>query len=269
MNEIMGSLSMLENTSILLYILKGTVFTLIISVIAVAASIVFGSVLALVRNYCTSPQNRILKWLATVYIEIFRNTPLLLWIFIGLVFCPAPGIFEHRLFGLSSVETKILFKASVALTLFTSAVIAEIIRGGLNAIPKGQFEAGYSQGFNTVQVMVYIILPQAYRNVVPTLLSQVITTIKDSSFLANVATIELMARVKKILSNANIYNGTGTTNVSDVFVLFGCAALIYFIINYSLSCVVRRIQRQKIIELENTAEEKKEELASSVISKSY
>ena len=269
MNEIMGSLSMLENTSILLYILKGTVFTLIISVIAVAASIVFGSVLALVRNYCTSPQNRILKWLATVYIEIFRNTPLLLWIFIGLVFCPAPGIFEHRLFGLSSVETKILFKASVALTLFTSAVIAEIIRGGLNAIPKGQFEAGYSQGFNTVQVMVYIILPQAYRNVVPTLLSQVITTIKDSSFLANVATIELMARVKKILSNANIYNGTGTTNVSDVFVLFGCAALIYFIINYSLSCVVRRIQRQKIIELENMAEEKEEELASSVISKSY
>ena len=269
MNEIMGSLSMLENTSILLYILKGTVFTLIISVIAVAASIVFGSVLALVRNYCTSPQNRILKWLATVYIEIFRNTPLLLWIFIGLVFCPAPGIFEHRLFGLSSVETKILFKASVALTLFTSAVIAEIIRGGLNAIPKGQFEAGYSQGFNTVQVMVYIILPQAYRNVVPTLLSQVITTIKDSSFLANVAAIELMARVKKILSNANMYNGTGTTNVSDVFVLFGCAALIYFIINYSLSCVVRRIQRQKIIELENMAEEKKEELASSVISKSY
>ena len=269
MNDIMGSLSMLENTSILLYILKGTVFTLIISVIAVAASIVFGSVLALVRNYCTSPQNRILKWLATVYIEIFRNTPLLLWIFIGLVFCPAPGIFEHRLFGLSSVETKILFKASVALTLFTSAVIAEIIRGGLNAIPKGQFEAGYSQGFNTVQVMVYIILPQAYRNVVPTLLSQVITTIKDSSFLANVATIELMARVKKILSNANIYNGTGTTNVSDVFVLFGCAALIYFIIKYSLSCVVRRIQRQKIIELENMAEEKKEELASSVISKSY
>ena len=78
---------------------------------------------------------------------------------------------------------------------------------------RGQFEAGYSQGFNTVQVMVYIILPQAYRNVVPTLLSQVITTIKDSSFLANVATIELMARVKKILSNANIYNGTGTTNV--------------------------------------------------------
>ena len=67
-------------------------------------------------------------------------------------------------------------------------------RGGLNSIAHGQFEAGHAQGFNVVQVMIYIILPQAYRNVIPTLLSQVITTIKDSSYLANVATIELMAR---------------------------------------------------------------------------
>ncbi len=244
MNEWMGSLNILQNTAIWMFILKGVLFTLIISVIAVVVSIAWGSVLALVRNYCTSPSTRIFKWLASIYIEIFRNTPLLLWIFIGLVFCPAPGIFEHKMFGLSSVETKILFKATVALTLFTSAVIAEIIRGGLNSIDKGQFEAAYAQGFGTVQTMIYIILPQAYRNVVPTLLSQVITTIKDSSFLANVATIELMARTKKILSNANVYNGMGTINVSDVFVLFGCAALIYFVINYSLSCAVRRMQKK-------------------------
>lgn len=248
MNELMGSFAILANPAIIAFILKGVAFTLIISVIAVFVSIIWGSVLALVRNYCTSSSQRIFKWLATVYIEVFRNTPLLFWIFIGLVFFPAPSIFEHQLFGLSSVETKILFKASVALTVFTSAIIAEIIRGGLNSIPKGQFEAGYSQGFSTVQVMVYIILPQAYRNVTPTLLSQVITTIKDSSFLANVAAIELMARVKKILSSANFYNGTGMINVSDVFVLFGCAALIYFIINYSLSCAVRRMQkRQKAV----------------------
>lgn len=268
MNEILGSISILENPAILMYILKGTVFTLIISVIAVVVSIIWGSVLALVRNYCTSPGKRIFKYLASIYIEVFRNTPLLLWIFIGLVFCPAPAFFEHRLFGLSSVETKILFKASVALTLFTSAVIAEIIRGGLNAVSKGQFEAGYSQGFNTVQVMVYIILPQAYRNVVPTLLSQVITTIKDSSFLANVAAIELMARVKKILSNASVYNGTGTINVSDVFVLFGCAALIYFIINYTLSCIVRRMQQQKALQTVSVKKQEKEKIVSPAVSKS-
>lgn len=242
MNEFLASLSILEKPAILVFILKGVVFTLIISVIAVLLSIIFGSVLALVRNYCTSKKNVIFKWLATIYIEVFRNTPLLFWIFIGIIIIPVPRLFAHSMLGLSSVETKLLFKATLALTLFTSAVIAEIIRGGLNAVPKGQFEASYSQGFNTFQTMVYIILPQAYRNVVPRLLSQVITTIKDSSFLANVATIELMSCVKKILSNASLYNGTNTINVSDVFVLFGCSALIYFIINYTLSCVVRYLQ---------------------------
>ena len=81
--------------------------------------------------------------------------------------------------------------------------------------------------------------------VIPTLLSQVITTIKDSSYLANVATIELMARTKQLLSAASRYNGTGNVNVSDVFVLFGVAALIYFIINYTLSCVVRTMQKRR------------------------
>ena len=146
------------------------------------------------------------------------------------------------MFGLSSVETKLLFKCTIALTIFESAIIAEIIRGGLNAISKGQFEAGYAQGFNMVQVMWYIILPQAFRKIVPTLMSQVITIIKDTSFMANVATIELMARVNKVLSGAALYNGTGTINVSDVFVLFGFAALVYFVINYTLSCAVRHVQ---------------------------
>lgn len=149
MNEILASLSILQKPAILVFILKGVVFTLIISVIAVFLSIIFGSVLALVRNYCTSKKNIVFKWLASIYIEVFRNTPLLFWIFIGIIVIPVPSIFSHSMLGLSSVETKLLFKATIALTLFTSAVIAEIIRGGLNAVPKGQFEASYSQGFNT------------------------------------------------------------------------------------------------------------------------
>ena len=138
-----------------------------------------------------------------------------------------------------------LFKASMALTVYTSSVIAEIIRGGLNAVPRGQFETAYTQGFGIVKTMYYVVLPQALRNVVPTLLSQIITTIKDSSFLANVATIELMSRVRKILSSANVYNGLGTINVSDVFVLYGTAAVIYFVINFSLSLWVRRMQAKR------------------------
>ena len=241
-----ASFHILSIDAIIIYILKGTLFTVIISAIAVILGIIFGSVLALVRNYCNAPKYRIFKYMAVTYIEVFRNTPLLLWIFICVVFCPVPSLFAHKLFGLTSVETKLLFKASIALILFTSSVIAEIIRGGLNSIPQGQFEAGHSQGFNIVQIMIYIILPQAIKNVVPTLLSQIITTIKDSSYLANVATVELMSRVRQILSSANMYNGLGNINVSDVFVLYGCAAAIYFIINFSLSLLVRHLNKNKV-----------------------
>ena len=244
MSTLESSLSMLKNPAILTYLWKGIVFTIIISFIVVFVGVLLGSLLALLRNYCNSPKNKIFKWIAVVYIEVFRNTPLLLWIFICLVFCPCPGFLSKPMFGLTSVNTKLLFKASVALVLFTSSVIAEIVRGGLNSVAHGQFEAGHSQGFNTVQIMIYIVLPQAYRNIIPTLLSQVVTTIKDSSYLANVATIELMARVKQILSAANRYNGTNAIHVSDVFVLFGFAALIYFVINFTISCIVRYMQKR-------------------------
>jgi putative glutamine transport system permease protein len=243
MHNFEASLSILKNLAVLKYIFQGVAFTLILSVVAVGVGIVLGSVLALTRNYCNSWPAVILKWLSTAYIEIFRNTPLLLWVFICVVFFPFPEAWSRKMFGLTSVEVKLLVKAAAALILFTSSVIAEIVRGGLNSVAEGQFEAGHSQGFSTVQVMIYIILPQAYRNIVPTLLSQVITTIKDSSYLANVAIIELMSRVKTLLSSANQYNGTGNINVSDVFVLFGFAALIYFIINFTLSSVVRYMQK--------------------------
>ncbi len=243
MSTLGASLGMLTNFAIIQYVLKGVAFTLVISAIAVIIGIIFGSVLALVRNYCTG-KTRILKWLATAYIEIFRNTPLLLWIFICVVFCPTPKLLARPMFTLTSVEVGLLFKASVALILFTSSVIAEIVRGGLNAVDHGQFEAGHSQGFSTVQIMVYIILPQAYRSVIPTLLGQCITTIKDSSYLANVAVIELMSRVKQLLATASVYNGTGNINVSDVFVLFGLAFVIYFVINFILSCTVRYLQKR-------------------------
>lgn len=245
MEEWIASFNVLTLGPVWAYIVKGTLFTVIISTVSVILSIIIGAVLSLVRNYCNAPRYLIFKWLASLYIEVFRNTPLLLWIFVGVVFCPVPDFFGHPLFGLSSVETKMLFKASMALTVYTSSVIAEIIRGGLNAVSKGQFETAYTQGFGIVGTMYYIILPQALRNVVPTLLSQIITTIKDSSFLANVATIELMSRVRKILSSANVYNGLGTINVSDVFVLYGTAAVIYFIINFSLSLWVRRLQAKR------------------------
>lgn len=107
MQEWLASFHILSIDAIIIYILKGTLFTVIISAIAVILGIIFGSVLALVRNYCNAPKYRIFKYMAVTYIEVFRNTPLLLWIFICVVFCPVPSLFAHKLFGLTSVETKL------------------------------------------------------------------------------------------------------------------------------------------------------------------
>ena len=255
MTQLQGSLQMIANSDVQLYLLKGAAFTVGISVITILISVILGSLLALIRSYCTHGAARILRRIAIIYIELFRNTPLMLWVFAGFVLCPAPEFskaFASVLGFTSVVAVKTLFKAIVSLTLFTSAVMAEIIRGGLNAIPRGQFEAAYSQGFGTVHTMGLIVLPQAFRHIVPTLLSQMITTIKDSSYMASLVTVELMGCTKLLISKANSYNGTwvdrfdrGTIHVTDVFVLFGVAFLIYFVINFTLSCVVRYMKSRK------------------------
>lgn len=248
MEQFLGSLKMIANGDVFLYLLKGLGFTVVIAFFAVVFGIIIGTVLALCRNYCNKGLSVIFKYISIAYIEVFRNTPLMLWIFIGLVFFPSID-FPRPIcdfLGISRVELAVLFKAIIALVLFTSSVIAEIIRGGLNSISKGQFEAAYSQGFNFVQTLIYIILPQTFRNIVPTLLSQVITTIKDTSYIANIATAELIGRTFKIIQTAYTYTGFSTINVSDVFVLCGFACVFYFVINFTLSCVVRRMQKPKV-----------------------
>ena len=253
--DLRGSFGIITNPDVLSYLLTGLAFTLGISLIAIVFSLLIGAILALVRNYCTKGPARALRAAASLYIELFRNTPLMLWMFVCFMMCPAPPVskeFAALLGFTSTVTVKSLFKAIVSLTLFTSAIMAEIIRGGLNSVARGQFEAAYSQGFGTLQTMTLIVLPQAFRNIVPTLLSQMITTIKDSSYMASLVTVELMACTKLIISKANTYNGTwvdrfnrGTIHVTDVFVLFGFAFLIYFAINFTLSCIVRRMRARK------------------------
>ncbi len=248
MNELAGSLKMITNGSVLLYLLKGLGFTVIIAVFSVIFGLVIGSVLAVARNYCVSARTRIFKWISIAYIEIFRNTPLMLWIFIGLVYFPTVNVSPEfaKLFGLSRTEIALLIKGIIALVLFTSSVIAEIVRGGLNSIPKGQFEAAYSQGFGFVRTLLYIVLPQTFRNIIPTLLSQVITTVKDTSYIANIAVAELLGRTFQIIQISPRYTGFTSQNVSDVFVLCGLACVMYFVINFTLSCLVRRLQKPKI-----------------------
>ena len=237
MKTLAASLSILTREGVMLYLLRGVAFTCIISVLGVIMGLIVGSLLALARTYCKKGPTRILGWFATAYIELFRNTPYLLWIFICVVFCPCPGFFARKMFGLTSVEMKLLFKAALALILFNSSVIAEIVRGGLASVPAGQYEAARSQGFSAPQMYLYIILPQALRNMVPALLSQFVTTIKDTSYLwGAMALQELMGRGMILM---NSYNST-----VQIFAIFGLMALIYFVVCFTLSQIVRAYQRR-------------------------
>ena len=147
MKTLAASLSILTQQGVMLYLLRGVAFTCIISVLGVILGLIVGSLLALARTYCKHGPARVLGWLSAAYIELFRNTPYLLWIFVCVVFCPCPAFFARKMFGLTSVEMKLLFKAALALILFNSSVIAEIVRGGLNV--GDLFNAGFgSNGMN-------------------------------------------------------------------------------------------------------------------------
>ena len=145
------------------FLLEGLGLTLIISALAIACSIVLGAVISIMRG----SSSRLLRGFAIAYVELFKNTPLLLWIMFTFFVAQLPP----------------LPAAVLAFTLFTAASVAEIVRGGLASVPAGQYEAARSQGFSAPQMYLYIILPQALRNMVPALLSQFVTTIKDTSYL--------------------------------------------------------------------------------------
>ena len=121
-----------------------------------------------------------------------------------------------------------------AMTVFTSAIVAEIVRGGLNSVNKGQWEAASSQGFNRIQTMWYIIIPQAMRRIRSPLISQFVTTIKDTSFCAIVGTYELSFTSKIVAAHRTI------VTAEDILVLYLLVALIYYVINRIFSGIARR-----------------------------
>jgi putative glutamine transport system permease protein len=123
-----------------------------------------------------------------------------------------------------------------AFTLFTSAVMAEIVRGGLNSVPDGQFEAARSQGFGFFSSTIHIILPQTFRAIIPALFSQCTTVIKDSSYLSGINVAEFMYTTNVVMAHA--------VELSQVLALYGFVFLLYFALNFGISLLVRAYQRR-------------------------
>ncbi|MDR1775256.1 MAG: amino acid ABC transporter permease [Actinomycetes bacterium] len=197
-------------------LLEGLKLTLYISGVSILIAFVFGIVVGVMR-YSRVP---VISWIATAYIEFIRNIPLvLLMLFCFLVF-----------------QLKDVTAAIFALSIFTTAVIAEVVRGGLNSIPKGQWEAARSQGMSYLQILRHIVLPQAVTKMIPPIVSQFVTAIKDSSFALLLGVVELTAR-------SNILKGLFPA-VGQILTIYAVIAAMYFVINFAISVVARALQKR-------------------------
>jgi len=175
-----GSLSVILNA--LPTLLKGTLITLQLAVVSVFLGLIGGSLIGVARLSAIKP----VQWAARAYIDFFRGTPLLVQIF--MIYFGLPPLFQA--IGLSFTFDRFI-AAIVALSCNSAAYVAEIVRGGIQSIETGQFEAAQSLGLNPVQTLRYVILPQAFRRMLPPLGNQFITLLKDTSLVAVIGFEEL------------------------------------------------------------------------------
>lgn len=159
-------------------------------------------------------------------VETIRNLPLLLIIFFTFFALPEIGI-----------KLEITAAAITALTIFESAMLSEIIRSGLQSVDKGQIEAARSSGLTYTQTLFLVVMPQALRRMVPPIVSQFISLLKDTSLAVVIALPEL-------IHNAQILNGQSADG-GYFFPIFLLAALMYFAVNYSLSLAARRLEARQ------------------------
>lgn len=200
----------------------GLPLTLILSVFGLAAAYPLGVILALGR------QSRlpIIKTMTVIYIEMIRGVPLISLLFMSAIIFP--------LFLPEGVTINKILRAQVAIIMFTAAYVAEVVRGGLQAMPTGQYEAAESIGLNYVQTMRLIILPQALKIVIPPTVSILISAFKDTSLVVIIALYDVLKTTQSTLSNPK---WMGFSTEAYLFV-----ALIYFVCCYFMSTWSRRLE---------------------------
>lgn len=203
----------------LLFLLDGLLVTLQVALLAILLSFIFGTVLGILR-YTKIP---ILSQLSILYIETIRNIPFLLVIFFGY-------------FGLKQLDINLPITTSViiSMTIFTSSLIAEIVRSGLNSVDRGQMEAARAQGLSYIQTLWHIIMPQGFKRTIPPMVSQFVSLIKDTSLAVAISLPELTHNAQ-IIYNKN-FNAT--------IPLLLTVAVIYFIVNYTLSIFSRKLEKK-------------------------
>ena len=198
-----------------------------------ALTVVFGFILALILAICRMGKLKVLKALATVYVELFRATPMVVQIFLifYVVFDGVKVLPGYKLFGFIRFER--FFPAVVALSLNSGAYLSEIIRSGIQSIDGGQTEAARSLGLNAWKTMRFVVLPQAIKNILPAIANEFVTIIKESAICYTIG-------VQDIMSAVNSVKGA-TYRMGEALII---ATALYFCLTYPTSKIIAHFERK-------------------------
>ena len=203
---------------------SGLILTVFAAIISIVLSFPFGVLLALGRQ----SNLPVIRWLSIAYIELIRGLPLLGILFMAQVMLP--------LILPQDMRIQRVIRAIAGFTLFSAAYLAENVRGGLQSIPKGQTEAAKALGLNGFFVLILVVLPQALRVVIPSIVGQFISLFKDTSLLAIVGLVDLLGISQSILANPKFIGRYG-----EVYIF---VAVIYWIFCYSMSLLSRQLEKK-------------------------
>ena len=204
---------------------EGMTFTLTLTGLAAVGGIIFGTLLAMMRLSSH-------KWLslpATGYVNLMRSIPLLLVIFWFYFLVPYIGAWI--LGSPRPIQVGAFASSLITFTMFEAAYYSEIMRAGIQSISRGQVWAGYALGLNYWQSMRYIVLPQAFRNMLPILLTQTIILFQDTSLVYVISATDFLGAASKVANRDY-----------RLVEMYTFVAVVYFIISYSLSLLVKRLQ---------------------------
>jgi len=214
-------------TSLPYLFLDGMRFTVTLTVLAMSGGIVFGTLLAMMR---LGPM-RWLSLLAGGYVNLMRSVPLVLVIFWFFFLVPYIGAWLTG--AAQPVQVGAFLSALVTFIMFEAAYYCEIMRAGIQSIPRGQVWSGYALGLNYWQTMGQIVLPQAFRNMLPVLLTQTIVLFQDTSLVYVISATDFLGAAAKIANRDY-----------RLVEMYSFAAVVYFVISYGLSTLVKSLQNR-------------------------
>ena len=203
----------------------GMTFTVTLTLMAMTGGIIFGTLLAMMRLSSLRP----VAMLAGGYVNLMRSVPLVLVIF--WFFFLVPYIGAWLLGADRPISVGAFWSAVITFTMFEAAYYCEIMRAGIQSIARGQVWSGYALGLNYWQTMGYIVLPQAFRNMVPVLLTQTIILFQDTSLVYVISATDFLGAASKVANRDY-----------RLVEMYSFVAVVYFIISYSLSLLVKRLQ---------------------------